>query len=76
MPKVYAVAEVHFRADDVYDAALAVPREYRWIDDDPVGAGHDAADGIVPAKILHGAVRLHGLASSPTPDTQVGAAWA
>ena len=26
---------------------------------------------IDPAKVLHGAVRLHGFASSPTPDTQV-----
>src|SRR5262245_43251751 len=26
---------------------------------------------IVPAKVLQGAVRLHGLASSPTPETQV-----
>src|SRR5262245_5172046 len=26
---------------------------------------------IAPAKVLHGAVRLHGLASSPTPETQV-----
>src|SRR5450631_3480906 len=26
---------------------------------------------IAPAKVLHGAVRLHGFASSPTPDTQV-----
>jgi hypothetical protein len=26
---------------------------------------------IAPAKVLHGAVRLHGLTSSPTPDTQV-----
>src|SRR3984957_1514412 len=26
---------------------------------------------IAPAKVLQGAVRLHGLASSPTPDTQV-----
>src|SRR6516162_4947604 len=26
---------------------------------------------IAPANVLHGAVRLHGLASSPTPDTQV-----
>src|SRR3569623_2938891 len=31
---------------------------------------------IVPAKVLHGAVRLHGLASSPTPDTQVRVACA
>src|SRR4249919_2440238 len=31
---------------------------------------------IAPAKVLHGAVRLHGLASSPTPDTQVREAWA
>src|SRR4051812_21627470 len=33
---------------------------------------------IAPAKVLHGAVRLHGLASSPTPDTQVrvACAWA
>src|SRR5262249_22812963 len=31
---------------------------------------------IAPAKVLQGAVRLHGLASSPTPDTQVRAAWA
>src|ERR1700752_5013188 len=26
---------------------------------------------IAPAKVLQGAVRLHGLASSPTPDTHV-----
>src|SRR6185295_5136578 len=26
---------------------------------------------IAPAKVLHGAVRLHGFISSPTPDTQV-----
>src|SRR3989440_6183498 len=26
---------------------------------------------IAPANVLHGAVRLHGLASSPTPETQV-----
>ncbi len=31
---------------------------------------------IAPAKVLHGAVRLHGLASSPTPETQVRDAWA
>src|SRR5258708_6882505 len=31
---------------------------------------------IAPAKVLQGAVRLHGLASSPTPDTQVRLAWA
>src|SRR2546426_5643039 len=31
---------------------------------------------IAPAKVLHGAVRLQGLASSPTPDTQVRVAWA
>src|SRR5215475_5293911 len=31
---------------------------------------------IEPANVLHGAVRLHGLASSPTPDTQVRVAWA
>src|SRR5437667_4955677 len=33
---------------------------------------------IAPANVLHGAVRLHGLASSPTPDTQVrvACAWA
>src|SRR5258708_33706103 len=31
---------------------------------------------IAPAKVLHGAVRLHGLASSPTPDTHVREAWA
>src|SRR5580704_3852568 len=31
---------------------------------------------IEPAKVLHGAVRLHGLASSPTPDTQVRVACA
>src|SRR5687767_7332538 len=30
---------------------------------------------IAPAKVLHGAVRLHGLASSPTPETQVRVAW-
>src|SRR6266545_31113 len=33
---------------------------------------------IAPAKVLQGAVRLHGLASSPTPETQVrvACAWA
>src|SRR5205823_8525803 len=31
---------------------------------------------IAPANVLHGAVRLHGLASSPTPETQVRLAWA
>src|SRR5688572_17562802 len=31
---------------------------------------------IAPAKVLHGAVRLHGLTSSPTPETQVRVAWA
>src|ERR1043165_9523709 len=33
---------------------------------------------IAPAKVLQGAVLLHGLASSPTPDTQVreACAWA
>src|SRR5215510_10385676 len=31
---------------------------------------------IAPAKVLHGAVRLQGLTSSPTPDTQVRVAWA
>src|SRR5712691_3501332 len=37
---------------------------------------------IAPANVLHGAVRLQGLTSSPTPETQVrvacacaGAAW-
>src|SRR5258706_12785485 len=31
---------------------------------------------IAPANVLQGAVRLQGLASSPTPDTQVRVAWA
>jgi hypothetical protein len=31
---------------------------------------------MAPAKVLHGAVRLQGLASSPTPEMQVRAAWA
>src|SRR5687768_18507102 len=33
---------------------------------------------MAPAKVLHGAVRLQGLTSSPTPDTQVrvACAWA
>jgi len=31
---------------------------------------------IAPAKVLQGAVRLQGLASSPTPDTQVLVVWA
>ncbi len=31
---------------------------------------------IAPAKVWHGAVRLHGLASSPTPDTHVRVACA
>src|SRR5271154_4373108 len=31
---------------------------------------------IAPAKVLQGAVRLHGFASSPTPETQVRVACA
>ena len=31
---------------------------------------------IAPANVLHGAVRLQGLASSPTPETQVREACA
>jgi hypothetical protein len=31
---------------------------------------------IAPAKVLQGAVRLHGSASLPTPDTHVRVAWA
>src|SRR5215472_9391508 len=31
---------------------------------------------IAPAQVLQGAVRLQGLASSPTPETQVRVAWA
>src|ERR1700754_3075179 len=31
---------------------------------------------IAPAKVLHGAVRLHGSASLPTPETKVRVAWA
>ena len=31
---------------------------------------------MAPANVLHGAVREHGLASSPTPDTNVRVAWA
>src|SRR5688572_20467245 len=31
---------------------------------------------MAPANVLHGAVRLHGLTSSPTPETQVRVAAA
>src|SRR5688572_18225968 len=31
---------------------------------------------MAPAKVLQGAVRLQGLASSPTPETHVRVAWA
>src|ERR1700709_42970 len=31
---------------------------------------------MAPGKVLHGAVRLHGLTSSPTPEIQVRVAWA
>src|ERR1041384_5875549 len=31
---------------------------------------------MAPANVMHGAVRLHGLASLPTPDTQVRVACA
>jgi hypothetical protein len=31
---------------------------------------------MAPAKVLQGAVRLHGLASSPTPEIHVRVAWA
>ena len=31
---------------------------------------------MAPAQVLHGAVRLQGLTSSPTPDTHVRVAWA
>src|SRR5436190_23406736 len=37
---------------------------------------HGAVFEIAPANVLQGAVRLHGLASSPTPDTQVRVACA
>src|SRR5580704_7235972 len=30
-----------------------------------------AVFAMAPAKVMHGDVRLHGLLSSPTPDTQV-----
>src|ERR1044072_8522946 len=30
---------------------------------------------IAPANVLQGAVRLHGLTSSPTPETHVRVAW-
>jgi hypothetical protein len=36
----------------------------------------DAVLEMAPAKVLHGAVRVQALASSPTPDTQVRVAWA
>jgi hypothetical protein len=32
---------------------------------------HSAVFEMAPANVLQGAVRLHGLTSSPTPDTQV-----
>jgi flavoprotein len=31
---------------------------------------------MAPANVLQGAVREHGLASSPTPETHVRVAWA
>jgi hypothetical protein len=31
---------------------------------------------MAPAQVLHGAVRLQGFASSPTPETHVREAWA
>src|SRR4051812_19010420 len=37
---------------------------------------HAAVFEMAPAQVLHGAVRLHGFASSPTPETQVRDAWA
>ncbi|WP_425114277.1 hypothetical protein [Bradyrhizobium sp.] len=40
------------------------------------GNGVFQTGGGAPANVLHGAVRLHGLTSSPTPDTQVRVAWA
>ena len=36
----------------------------------------EAVFEIAPANVLHGAVRLQGLASSPTPETQVRETWA
>src|SRR5581483_4272720 len=47
----------------------------------PPGSRHSISPAgavleIAPAKVLQGAVRLHGLASSPTPETQVRVAWA
>src|SRR5688572_25784308 len=35
-----------------------------------------AVFAIAPAKVLHGAVRLQGLTSSPTPEIHVRVAWA
>src|SRR5678815_1469936 len=37
---------------------------------------HAAVLEMAPAQVLQGAVRLQGLASSPTPDTHVREAWA
>src|SRR5204862_2366948 len=64
-----------------------LPRALMWIDfvivtaPNPPGSStlispFAAVFEIAPAKVLHGAVRLHGLASSPTPETQVRVAWA
>src|ERR1041385_1576406 len=65
----------------------SVPVQSIWIDfvivtaPNPPGSRQLMMPGlavfeIAPAKVLHGAVRLHGLASSPTPDTHVRVAWA
>src|ERR1051325_4867486 len=58
--------------DLVFVTAPKPPGSSAWIS--PQAAGLEMA----PAQVLHGAVRLQGLASSPTPETQVreACAWA
>jgi len=46
------------------------------IDPELFGMKLDEVFEMAPAKVLHGAVRLHGLTSSPTPETQVRVACA
>lgn len=67
LPKV----PVQSRVIDLVMVTVPKPPGSRQLISPPV-----AVFEIAPAKVLHGAVRLHGLTSSPTPETQVRVACA
>src|SRR5437588_5433711 len=65
-PSTPPIQPSHLIVIDLVTVTLPNPPESRQLISPP-----SAVFEIAPAKVLHGAVRLHGLASSPTPDTHV-----